>query len=143
MDNFPDQNKAFLPSLQGPVAHQARVRSSLHNLIVFPRPWRFSIRDAAARPTSPRGSRRAKMATLSMVSVPIAPSSLPLSARGRSSSVSFPPPKVSAPSSPAAPTLASFPSRRERPPCLTFATVCLCIPCRASLRCLLFYETLT
>ena len=33
------------------------------------------------------------MATLSMVSVPIATSSLPLSARGRSSSVSFPVPK--------------------------------------------------
>uniref|UniRef100_A0A0E0GSH2 30S ribosomal protein S13, chloroplastic n=1 Tax=Oryza nivara TaxID=4536 RepID=A0A0E0GSH2_ORYNI len=33
------------------------------------------------------------MATLSMVSVPIATSSLPLSARGRSSSVSFPAPK--------------------------------------------------
>lgn len=40
-------------------------------------------------------SQRAKMATLSMVSVPIAPSSLSLSTRGRSSSVSFPS-KVSA-----------------------------------------------
>ena len=36
------------------------------------------------------------MATLSMVSVPIAPSSLSLSTRGRSSSASFPAPKVSA-----------------------------------------------
>ena len=64
------------------------------------------------------------MATLSMVSVPIAPSSLSLSTRGRSSSVSFPAPKVSAIFShhPALPS-------PSRPPVLALlvTTVCVCL----------------
>jgi hypothetical protein len=55
------------------------------------------------------------MATLSMVSVPVAPSSLSLSTRGRTSSVSLPA-KVSA--------VFSYP-----PFCPPLATICLCILC--------------
>ncbi|TVU45478.1 hypothetical protein EJB05_04967 [Eragrostis curvula] len=79
-------NRSIFQKAQAWVSREARLR----NLIGFHLGF---IRDTAQIHLPLRLDRREKMATLSMVSVPVAPSSLPLSTRGRSSSLSFSAPK--------------------------------------------------